>query len=88
MIVVEDLPDQFKPRTLYVVGENEPYWLAAFVCPCGCGETIQLPMITGQRPRWTLDSKGTRLPSLSPSVDRTVGCRSHFWIRAGKIWWC
>ncbi|WP_418219703.1 DUF6527 family protein [Burkholderia territorii] len=45
-------------------------------------------MIEGQRPRWTLTLKRTRLPSLSPSVDRTVGCRSHFWLRRGVIQWC
>ena len=88
VIVVEELPDKVENRKLYAVGENGQYWLAALRCPCGCGEVIQLPMMKGQRPRWTLIEQGKRLPSLSPSIDRTVGCRSHFWLRRGSIQWC
>jgi hypothetical protein len=85
---VDDLPDKLQAHKLYAVGESGHYWLAALSCPCGCGDTIQLPMIEGQRPRWTLTLKSSRLPSLSPSVDRTVGCRSHFWLEQGVIRWC
>lgn len=88
VIVVEELPDKVEDRKLYAVGESGQYWLAALRCPCGCGEVIQLPMMEGQRPRWTLIEQGKRLPSLSPSVDRTIGCRSHFWLRRGNIHWC
>lgn len=86
--VVDDLPDELQGNKLYVVGENGHYWLAALRCPCGCGDSIQLPMIEGQRPRWALKQESRRLPSLSPSVDRTVGCRSHFWLKQGTIRWC
>ncbi|WP_106062002.1 DUF6527 family protein [Cupriavidus necator] len=88
VIIVDDLPNELQPRKLYAVGEDGHYWLATLMCPCGCGDTIQLPMIAGQRPRWSLAGNETRLPSLSPSIDRTVGCRSHFWMRHGKICWC
>ncbi|WP_421029886.1 DUF6527 family protein [Paraburkholderia kururiensis] len=88
VVVVDDLPDALQAHKLYAVGENGQYWLAALRCPCGCGDTIQLPMIEGQRPRWTLTQKDMRLPSISPSVDRTKGCRSHFWVRHGMIHWC
>ncbi|WP_415881080.1 DUF6527 family protein [Burkholderia sp. BCC1970] len=88
VVVVEDLPDEVQARKLYAVGESGHYWLAALRCPCGCGETIQLPMIEGQRPRWALTQQNMRRPSLSPSVDRTIGCRSHFWLRQGMIHWC
>ncbi|MCA8063628.1 hypothetical protein LGM56_14900 [Burkholderia sp. AU38729] len=88
VVVVDDLPDSLQAHKVYAVGENGQCWLAALRCPCGCGDTIQLPMIAEQRPRWTMTRKGTRLPSLSPSVDRTVGCRSHFWLKLGVIRWC
>lgn len=88
VVVVDDLPDEVQAHKLYAVGDSGHYWLAALRCPCGCGETIQLPMIEGQRPRWTLTLKRTRLPSLSPSIDRSVGCRSHFWLKQGIIRWC
>ncbi|MEZ0188662.1 DUF6527 family protein [Ralstonia solanacearum] len=88
IVFVDDLPSALQARRLYAVGEGGQYWLAALRCPCGCGDVIQLPMIDGQRPRWALMHKGTRLPSLSPSVDRTAGCRSHFWLEQGVIRWC
>lgn len=88
IVVVDDLPEDLLAHKLYAVGESGHYWLAALRCPCGCGDTIQLPMIEGQRPRWTLTHKSMRRPSLSPSVDRTVGCRAHFWLRQGVVRWC
>ncbi|MDM9644782.1 DUF6527 family protein [Rhizobium sp. S163] len=27
-------------------------------------------------------------PTLHPSVWRNSGCRSHFWVRRGRIAWC
>ncbi|MFV8577729.1 DUF6527 family protein [Ralstonia pseudosolanacearum] len=87
ILFVEELPDVLQARRLYAVGEDGRYWLAALKCPCGCGDIIQLPMIEGQRPRWALAQKGIRLPSLSPSIDRTAGCRSHFWLKQGVIRW-
>lgn len=88
VVVVDDVPDKVEIQKLYAVGEEGQYWLAAFRCPCGCDDVIQLPMLEGQRPRWTLKEKDMRFPDLSPSVDRTVGCHSHFWLRKGKIHWC
>lgn len=88
VVGVDDLPEKLEAQKLYAVGEDGQYWLAVLGCPCGCGDTIQLPMMEGQRPRWTLAEKGLRFPTLAPSVDRTVGCRSHFWLRRGKIEWC
>ncbi|WP_425373246.1 DUF6527 family protein, partial [Klebsiella pneumoniae] len=33
-----------------------------------------------------VDGKGR--PTLYPSIWRTTGCRSHFWVRIGRIHWC
>jgi Family of unknown function (DUF6527) len=48
-----DVPDSISKRTLCLVGEHGKYWLAVMKCPCGCGEDIQLPMSSTDRPRWT-----------------------------------
>ena len=88
VVVVDELPDRLAPKTIYAVGETGQYWLAALTCPCGCGDIIQLAMMQGQRPMWTLVERQMRFPTLAPSVDRTVGCRSHFFVRGGKIQWC
>ncbi|WP_407668625.1 DUF6527 family protein [Paraburkholderia xenovorans] len=61
-----------------MVGENGHYWLAALRCPCGYGgDSIQLPMIEGQRPRWALTQESRHPPSLTPSVDRTESAAAH-----------
>lgn len=88
VVEVDELPDKVEEKKLYAVGENGQYWLAALRCPCGCGDVVQLPMLEGQRPRWKLIDQNLRYPELSPSIDRTKSCRSHFWLRRGKIHWC
>ncbi|MDR6472222.1 hypothetical protein J2777_005963 [Paraburkholderia graminis] len=88
VVAIDEFPDRMASKTVYAVGEEGQYWLAALRCPCGCGDTIQLSMMEGQRPQWTLVDRHMRFPTLAPSVDRTVGCRSHFFLRSGKIQWC
>jgi len=67
-----------------VVPDRTPKSLV-FQCPCGCGDVISLNLMRGSTRAWRLSiSRGGRL-SLSPSVDRTTGCRSHFWIIDGEV---
>lgn len=88
MSFVDDDPDVVQPGTVYVVGEGGHPWFAAMACPCGCGETIKLAMVQGSRPRWSLARHWDDTVSLKPSVWRKVGCKSHFWVRSGRIDWC
>lgn len=85
---VEDLPRIFFPGTVYILGEGEHAWAAAFRCPCGCSETVQLNLLPQRRPRWRVVLGAGREVSLSPSVWRHVGCRSHFVVQGGRIRWC
>jgi len=73
---------------LYVIGNGSFPWAVAMLCPCGCGSVIQLSLLEADSPRWRLfiDHKG--VPTLAPSVHRTRGCKSHFFLRAGQIDWC
>nr|WP_246810918.1 DUF6527 family protein [Ensifer sp. ENS09] len=57
-------------------------------CPCGCGDTIELLVVDGAKPRWDLTMDEASRPTLHPSVWRGKGCRSHFWVRHGRIHWC
>ncbi|WP_248306350.1 DUF6527 family protein [Devosia oryzisoli] len=57
-------------------------------CPCGCGATIELMVIPEARPRWSITTDAQRRPTLHPSVWRKTGCKSHFWVREGRIQWC
>lgn len=85
---VVELPDVLRPCFVYVEGEDGEAWVAAFLCPCGCSEVIQLNLLPEQRPRWALTEHDDATVTLHPSVNRRVGCRSHFFLRAGLVDWC
>ncbi|MGC9948815.1 MAG: DUF6527 family protein [Bryobacteraceae bacterium] len=72
---------------MYVLGGTHP-WSAVLLCPCGCDDRIHLSLLRDDSPRWSLRVDNGKLPSLSPSVWRTKGCRSHFFLRQGRIDWC
>ncbi|WP_449415896.1 DUF6527 family protein [Ochrobactrum teleogrylli] len=57
-------------------------------CPCGCSDTIELMILRQARPRWDIKVNKAGQPSLYPSVWRGSGCKSHFWVREGRILWC
>ncbi|WP_410688422.1 DUF6527 family protein [Chitinophaga filiformis] len=56
-------------------------------CPCGCGKILYLNLLRDYAPYWAYKTEG-KIISLSPSVHRTVGCKSHFFITDGKLIWC
>jgi hypothetical protein len=85
---VEDFHEHLSPDTLYVAGEEPHVWAAALLCPCGCGDTIYLNLLEDETPRWTLHHERNGAVSLRPSVWRTKGCRSHFFVRHSRIEWC
>lgn len=84
----DEIPDDLKGGVLYVVGEGPHEWYAAMMCPCGCGEPLVMSLLADARPRWRVSVDDAGVPSLSPSVNRLVGCRSHFFLRSGRIDWC
>ena len=86
-VAVDELPDSVAQRRLYLIGNGVPR-SAALLCPCGCGEVIQLSLLPDDSPSWTVSFDRDGLPTLSPSVWRTKGCRSHFFLRHGRIVWC
>lgn len=85
---VEELPDELDRNILYAAGQAEYLWFAAMVCPCGCGETLYMSLQQDERPHWNLTEHLDQTASLTPSIWRVKGCRSHFWLRKGVIEWC
>ena len=83
-----DVPDEPMPGVVYIVGDSGAEWCVAFLCPCACGKLIMLNLLTSARPCWGFRVHGNGTVSLSPSVWRTVGCCSHFFVRAGRVDWC
>ena len=83
----EEEPDELEAMKVYAVGEREHLWHISMLCPCGCGEKISLNALPDDSPRWRLE-EDDGVPSITPSVWRRVGCRSHFFLREGHIKWC
>lgn len=67
--------DDVKEGIVYVCDSEK---LAQLKCSCGCGDVIYINLIQETKPKWQV--KGN---SITPSVNRTTGCRSHFTITNG-----
>lgn len=83
----EELPDLLNNKTIYIVGQPEQPWMVAFKCPCGCGNVIHLNLLQDSNPRWRIIKNSKGRITISPSVWRTRGCKSHFFVRKSKIDW-
>ena len=85
---VEEFPDRLEREKIYLAGEGSNLWGATMLCPCGCGEAIELNLLKQVRPCWRASEHPDGTVSLVPSVWRQKGCRSHFFVRHGRIEWC
>ncbi len=82
---VDDLPETCKEDIIYIIG-SEFKWIIVFLCPCGCKNVIYLNLLKEEAPNWNYTFNKNKL-TISPSIRRTKGCKSHFWIKNGKIVW-
>ena len=87
VVHVDDEPEELQPARLYAVGEAGHLWHMTMLCPCGCGEKIQLNALADAWPCWELSERAGG-PTVVPSIWRRVGCKSHFFVRSGRIEWC
>lgn len=85
---VDEVPDELQHCKVYLVLEDEMVWQAVMTCPCGCRATIQLCCLPNTRPRWSYRNERDGTITLHLSVWRNTGCRSHFFLRYGRIVWC
>lgn len=84
----EDLPDKLEERVLYILGRAPYEWSLGMRCPCGCKATIQLNLLKQASPCWELQRHKDGKISVFPSVWRTAGCESHFFLEHNQIRWC
>jgi hypothetical protein len=78
---VEYLPERLEEETLYV---SMQYATAAHKCCCGCDNDVFTPLSPTD---WKLTFDGRSI-SLFPSIGNwSFPCKSHYWIRAGKVEW-
>jgi len=85
---VSELPENPIEKTLYLEGnvKEKDFWYALLKCPCGCGDSIMLNLMTDAKPCWKV-IVSDKIPSVFPSIWRTTKCKSHFWLRKGKVVW-
>lgn len=78
---VDSMPPELQPGVLYI---SIHFRTTMHLCACGCGNDVVLPL----RPSaWSLTYDGESI-SMSPSVGNwSFACRSHYWIRSGRIDW-
>lgn len=88
VVLGDSLPSRLPTRWLVLARDDGENWCVGLRCPCGCGRTIELLVVPEARPRWDVESDESGRPTLSPSVWLRDGCKSHFWIRKGRVKWC
>ena len=90
LVVIEGdtLPEKLPLRNLVLARDGDEDWSVGLRCPCGCGRRLEMMLLEEVRPRWDVSIDRRGLVSLHPSVWLREGCRSHFWVKAGKIVWC
>lgn len=83
---VSDEPEFILSNKIYIIKEgNQPDSLL-FLCPCDCGNKIYLNLLPDANPRWAISFSNSKI-TVMPSINRTVGCGSHFFIISGKVRW-
>ena len=85
---VDDVPDHPDNKTIYLITHQEYCWQIVMICPCGCRKLLYMNAIKDHPPYWRFEIHGKYNVSLHPSIHRQVGCKSHFFVRRGKIDWC
>ena len=84
----DSLPSRMPRRDLVLARDDGEDWCVGMRCPCGCGHVIELLVVAEAKPRWDVTVDAKCRPTLSPSVWLRKGCRSHFWLRNGRVHWC
>ena len=78
---VEFIPEQLEDGKIYVSLE---YGTAVHRCASGCGQKVVTPITPTD---WSIKYNGETV-SLEPSIGNwNFECRSHYWIKNGKIVW-
>lgn len=86
-VSVRELPETYDPKIIYVVGDRGHKWVAAFICPCGCNQIIQLNLLKDGSVLWRVTIHRETSITIRPSVWRITGCKSHFTITRGHLRW-
>lgn len=72
--------------TIAVVYRDKPRTVL-FKCPCGCHQILVINVDVKAGKAWKLQDKNKKI-TLTPSVCRTTGCKSHFFVWQSQVLWC
>jgi len=84
---VSDVPKKPEPYKVYILGGMKNPFLSVLQCPCGCGESLHLNLMTSRDPCWELYIGANASATFKPSLWKKTGCRSHFHLVEGKVRW-
>lgn len=88
---IEILPHPYlytlKDGVITIMMEQDRIVCVNFLCPCGCGSECYTPIAPPQNNRrWDATLIDNKL-TLSPSIQYTGGCKSHFNIEDNNVKW-
>ena len=81
---IESKPKIIEDGILYI---SKKFSTTFHNCPCGCGEVVVIPITISFADGWELFIENDHV-SLHPSLLQRFACKSHYYIRKGKIVWC
>ena len=67
-----------RPGTIVLIGSEAITKRVQFLCPCGCADAVSLNLLQEIGPAWRIAIDEKDRVSISPSIRRQSGCRSHF----------
>lgn len=82
-----DLPDTIKSKQILIIKDGVEPELLVLKCPCGCNQDIMLNLLKDTKPKWDFDFTSKDEINIYPSIWRNIGCKSHFFIKKGKVDW-
>ena len=82
------LPEKLPMWDLIMARDHGEDWSVGLRCPCGCGQRLEMLLLKEVKPRWDVSIDVGGRVTLHPSVWLREECKSHFWVRSGKIVWC
>jgi hypothetical protein len=86
-VVIEEEPTVMERNMVYIFNNVGYHWQLTMLCPCGCGDVLYANLIPDHYPNWVYRIDRRDLISVYPSFHRKDRCRSHFFIRNGRIDW-
>ena len=87
--IISDNPNYelLKTDIIYVVGDKNFVKWAYLKCPCGCDDVIMLSLNLKNYPSWSIRQDKLGRATITPSIKKLDGCKSHFLIKKGDLIW-